>query len=76
MWYVFNVAGKLLGQLPYGDGKIDGLLRFYENGDLLAQVTYKNGLIAGYKEFFLDWHAPCGDRISERSTAWYGKVLL
>ena len=55
VWYVFNVAGKLLGQLPYGDGKIDGVAPFfYENGDLLAQVTYKNGLIAGYKEFFLD----------------------
>ena len=45
----------MLGQFPYGDGKIDGVAPFfYENGDLLAQVTYKNGLIAGYKEFFPD----------------------
>lgn len=55
VWCVFNVSGTLLGQFPYGKGKIEGVAPFfYENGDLLAQVSYKDGLIAGYKEFSPD----------------------
>jgi antitoxin component YwqK of YwqJK toxin-antitoxin module len=51
--------GKLRGEIPYKNGKINGILKtYYSTGKLMSEVEYKEGKAAGPMKTYLETGAP------------------
>lgn len=54
-WNIYNRNNRLAGQVPFDNGKANGLARlFYDNDKLKAEIEYDRGNIKTYREYFPD----------------------
>ncbi len=53
--YYFSKNDKLAGEMPYKNGKKDGIGRlYYESGTLLKKIYFKDGLVYGVDSLFYE----------------------